>query len=377
MRRDTIVYFGIIQFEYNNAMCQHARGIKKMIDEIGYKSVLIGVSSNVKRGTYKKIDNNIYIINDPQNLKERLIECILSNELKKIIEEIGVQCIKTFIMADFRFIPMKSIKKFCEKKGILFAVDIMDRFVSERNIVSKIKKIDCDLRLKYLYPKVERRIYICRYYNELLGEGNHTSVIPGVTGNREIKQRVYKDNIIRLVFLGSPGRKCEKEKIDWIIRGIDELNLSDKIELSLAGFEKNDFIHANYNLTQYLHNNIIFYGRITQNECFALLEKSDFSLVIRPDTTLSKYGFSTKIGEAFSCAVPVLATDTSDNKIYIKDGRNGFVCGCNYENVKDMLLRISCLSRDEINIIKNNCRTNNPLHYSYFILQFMKVVINE
>lgn len=375
MRKDIIVYFGIIQFEYNNAMCQHARGIEKMIGGIGYKAILIGVSPNVKRGTYKKIDNHIYIINAPQNFKERLVECISSNELKKIIKEIGPERIKTFVMADFRFIPMKSIKRFCEKKGILFAIDVMDRFVSGNNIASKIKKIDCDLRMKYFYPKVERRIHICRYYNELLGESNHTSVIPGVTENRKIKQPVYMDELIRLAFLGRPGEKCEKEKIDWVIRGISELNLVDKIELSLAGFEKDDFINANYNLVQYLHNNIIFCGRITQNECISLLEKSDFSLVIRPDTILSKFGFSTKIGEAFSCGVPILATDTSDNKMYIKDGINGFICSCDYENVKNMILRIACLSRKDINNIKNNCRRNNPLDYSNFLHKFEKVVV--
>lgn len=377
MKRDIIIYFGIIQFEYNNAMCQHARGIEKMIDGMGYRPILIGLSSSVKRGTYKKIDNDVYIINDPQNLKERLIECISSSELKKIIQEIGPEHIKTFIMADFRLIPMKSIKRFCEKEGILFAVDIMDRFVSGRNVVSKIKKIDCDLRMKYFYPTVKRRIYICQYYNELLGESDHTSVIPGVTENREIKQRVYRDNIIRLIFLGQPGERCEKEKIDWVIRGIAELNLSDKIELSLAGFEKKDFLNANPHLIRYLHNNIIFYGRITQNECIAMLEKSDFSLIIRPDTLLSKYGFSTKIGEAFSCGIPVLATDTSDNKMYIKNGVNGFICGCSYEDVKDMILHISCLSREEINNIKNNCRRINPLNYSNFLHKFKKVVVCE
>lgn len=377
MRRDTIVYFGIIQFEYNNAMCQHARGIVKMIEGIGYRPVLIGVSSNVNRDTYKKIDNSRYVINDPRNLKERLIECISSNELKKILQEIGTERVKTFIMADFRFIPMKLMKKFCERAGILFAIDIMDRFESEKSIASKIKKIDCDLRMKYFYPKVERRIYICRYYNELLGKGDHIAVIPGVCENRKIKQQTYRDDIIRLVFLGRPGEKCEKEKIDWVIQAIDELNLSDKIELSLAGFEKNNFINNNYNLTSYIHNNITFYGRITQDKCFALLEKADFSIIVRPDTILSKYGFSTKIGEAFSCSVPVLATDTSDNKIYIEDGENGFICACNYESVKKMILRVSRLSRNEINIIKNNCRLNNPLHYSIFLQKFMRVVISE
>ena len=376
MQRDTIVYFGIIQYDYNNAMCQHAAGIEKLITAIGFKPVVIGVSPNIKRGSHKRISKNVFVINEPQSIKERLVECISASEIKDVLREIGCDRIKTFIMADFRYFPMKQMEAFCRSNHINYAVDIMDFFVDNGSIVSKIKKIDCDIRIKHFYPKIERRIYICSSYLQLLGEGFHTAIIPGVTWeNGNLNNRTSSK--IRLSFLGQPGAKCEKEKIDWVIKGIFELGLSDKYDVWLAGFKKEELEDNNPELVPFISECIHFCGRLSKEECSDLLNNSDFSLVIRPDTTLSRYGFSTKIGEALSHGVPILATDTSDNKQYIKDGYNGFVCGCSYKEVKQLLLKVSKLTDKDISEMKNNCMANNPLQYTNYVKQFSKVVVAE
>lgn len=379
MSRDTIVYFGIIQYEYNNAMCQHVAGIENIVHALGYHAVTIGVSPDVRCGTYRKINEDRYVINHPQSIKENIKECISVEDLIAVINAIGNNHIKAMIMADYRFIPMAMMRKYCKKCGILFVIDVMDRFVSGNSFVSKIKQIDSELRMRILYPKVERKIYICHAYKSLLGDGKHVAVIPGVGINlygKQIPEKIER-KLIRLVFLGRPGEICEKEKIDWIIKIICMEKLTDKFELILAGFDKEKFLVKNDHLHAFLSDNVIFCGRVNHDECIKLLRNSDFSLVIRPNTVLSQYGFSTKIGEAFSCGVPVLATDTSDNKLYIKNGENGFVCGPCYENVKEMLKSVAKLSREEIEKMKTKCRKNNPLLFSNFIERFKRVVIEK
>ena len=142
MQRDTIVYFGIIQFEFNNAMCRHAEGIRRIIIESGYRAIIIGVSPTVNRGQFEKRNDNTYVVNDPQNIIDRIRECLFSSEIREILNEIGLERIKTFIMADFRYIPMKSIERYCEHNGIFYVVDIMDRFITDEDFISKIKKFD-------------------------------------------------------------------------------------------------------------------------------------------------------------------------------------------------------------------------------------------
>lgn len=376
MHKNTIVYFGIIQYEYNNAMCQHAEGIKTLIKASGFQAVTIGVSSSVRRGNIKKIDDTTYVVNDPQGMFERARECVSSRDIMNVLQNIGLKRIKTFIMADFRYFPMKVMANFCKKQGIHFAVDIMDRFVSGNGFFSKIKKLDSELRMKYLYPKVARRIYICRAYNELLGEGEHTSVIPGVTWTNYLPEENSED-IIHLVFLGQPGLRCEKEKIDWVIRAIYEKKLVNKFKIHLAGFDKQVFLDYNPELNSFITDNIIFWGHIHHDACLDLLKSADFSLVIRPDTMLSKYGFSTKIGEAFSCGIPILTTDTSDNSVYVRNGSNGYVCECTYEAVVEMLEIVACLTPFERYAMKKNVYSENPLNYRKYLDAFSKVVIND
>lgn len=375
MQRDTIVYFGIIQFEYYNAMCQHAFGIKKMIESIGYRPVIIGVSPSVIRGQYKKIDENTYSVNDPQNTADRIKECLFSSEIELILKDIGYKRIQTFIMADFRYFPMKKMARYCEHKGINFALDIMDRFVAEESIVSKIKAIDSNVRMKYLYPKIKRRVHICTSYNELLGEGEYTAVIPGVIFDIENKRESTSDDRIKLVFLGRPGVNCEKERIDWVVRAIYEKELTNTFSVYFAGFDEKEFRDSNPELEQYVTENIHYLGRLSHDVCIELLSKSDFSLVIRENNDLSKYGFSTKIGESFSCGIPVLATDTSDNSIYIKNGKTGYICGCNYQDVANMIEQVAHLKRKQIEYMKNLVSINNPLYYECFTESFKKVVL--
>ncbi len=378
MERNIIVYFGIIQYEYNNAMCQHAEGVKALIKASGYIPVIIGVSPKVSRGSINKIDKFTYVVNDPQNLCDVVKECVSAKDILRVLNDVGLDKIKSVIMADFRFLPMRSVFKFCKKHNINFVINVMDRFVAGKDIVSKIKKIDSELRMKYLYPKIERRIYICSAYNELLGEGEYTAVIPGVTYEQhELNKEREDDEKINLVFLGQPGLRCEKEKIDWVIKAIFEKGLTDKFKLSLAGFDKEKFFNLNPEIREYIAENIQFFGRVKHKECLDLLKTADFSLVIRPDTMLSKYGFSTKIGEAFSCGVPVLTTDTSDNKLYISDGNNGFVCGCTYTDVSAMLERVSNLTFLERCSMKKYICSNNPLDFQNFIKLFSKSVTKD
>ena len=376
MQRDTIVYFGIIQHEYNNAMCRHSIGIKKLIEKLGYRAIIIGVSKNVSKGTFRTIKENTFAVREPNNIWEKIKECISSEDIERVLKHIGTQRIESIIMADFRYLPMKRIDKLCERNSIKFVVDIMDYFVFDSGIVSRLKKIDCDLRMKYFYPRVPRRIYICSSYNELIGSGIHTAVIPGVTWDKHLHRPEGKNKIV-LTFLGRPGIRCEKERIDWVIRAINELNVKERFIVLLGGFDKSEFVENNPGLRQYISDNIHFLGRISAEECLKVLDESDFSLVIRPNNKLSKYGLSTKIGESFSRSIPVLTTDTSDNKKYVIDGKSGYVCDCSYDAVKEVILKIANAKHADIVTMKKYIYDNNPLDYYNYIDEFKKAVLTN
>lgn len=383
MSRNIIIYFGIIQFAKENAMCQRANGIKKLIQTSGYTPIIIGVDASVERGKYIEIGDNTFAIHEPTSFKEWIEYSLSAEDIINVINRIGKERIKSFVMADYRFIPMNEVKKYCEKNKINYCIDVMDWFQAGDTLNSKIKRIDNNLRMKKFYPKVQRRIYICSSYYKTLGKTSHTSVIPGIVSLSE-KQKgsisQFKDeykkesNKIVLSFAGNPGIKCEKEKINWVIRALARNELKNKFIFYIAGVDKNTFLSNNPELSSYISNDIKFLGRISHQKCLNLIAISDFSLVIRPSNQLSNYGFSTKIAESFECGTPVLSTNTSDNKKYIMNGLNGFVCDANYASLVKCLENVASYNRDYLDKLRQNCKMNNTLRYKKFVDQFRNVV---
>ena len=377
MNKSIIVYFGIISYETENAMCRRAEGINKLTCSLGYNYVEIGVATTVHCGRWEKWNDNKYVIHYPVSTFNWIRSCLSSKEIRDILNDIGVEKIKTLIMADYRFLPMAEMNLFCRKYGITFVVDIMDWFEANRSINSKIKQIDNNLRIRILYPNIKNKIYICSAYENILGVNGTTVVIPGVTEvcTEKVCEDVCKDTKkIKLLFAGAPGKRCEKEKIDWVIKAINHKQLRGRFLLHIAGVSKEEFVENNAEYASYLSEDVVFLGKIPHSECINYLLCADFSLIIRPNTRLSNFGFSTKMGEAFRYGIPVLATDTSDNKMYISDGENGFVCECSYEGVYNMLLIVSRYTRNDLEQFKNNIKQCNPLSYKNFIKKFSKVI---
>jgi glycosyltransferase involved in cell wall biosynthesis len=70
-----------------------------------------------------------------------------------------------------------------------------------------------------------------------------------------------------------------------------------------------------------LESNIDFIGRIEHDNLPKIINSSKIYI----STSLSDSGLSMSTGEAMACGLPVIVSDSSDNKNWIKDFENGFV----------------------------------------------------
>lgn len=64
---------------------------------------------------------------------------------------------------------------------------------------------------------------------------------------------------------------------------------------------------------------------VTGNEVPDVLKNYNYSLLLRPLNTQTKFGFSTKLGEYLAAGLPVIYTDVSDNTLFLKNGVHGFL----------------------------------------------------
>lgn len=371
-----VVYFGMGFLPDGNAVAIREMIIADMLKELHFEPILIGISKNISVGKYEKKSYNgitVYEVGYAQSPIDKLKDnWIFANVIINILQDIGINNIHTYIMQDYQYGPMKRLIKFCNKNRIYFIADIMDWFVptADASIFKNIfKSLDTYRRMYLLYPRLNKMICISNTFKEFFEKNKKISiaVIPPVVHkiNKKNISKKSDDNKIELVFAGNPGKRFEKEKLDWVIKALFE-NKSNMI-LRILGANKETTINNNPDLAQYITENIIFMGQQSHNHSKDVLMNSDFSLVIRKKTKLSHYGFSSKISEAFQCGVPVLATEVSDNSKYILEGINGYVCDCVYTEVKKMLKNVEKLSFDEIEKMKYSSYQNSLLYCEQYI----------
>jgi glycosyltransferase involved in cell wall biosynthesis len=70
---------------------------------------------------------------------------------------------------------------------------------------------------------------------------------------------------------------------------------------------------------------VFYMGNIDPDKLTDEFRKYNLLILPRPLNRRTKYGFSTKLSEYLVSGVPVLATDVSDNALYIRDGINGYL----------------------------------------------------
>ncbi len=149
-------------------------------------------------------------------------------------------------------------------------------------------------------------------------DSNNIQLIPISAENLFHKSlKIKKRSNFRFLYTGTFG---VKDGIDFMLTAYKKLfNKHPNIELILTG--KTGRISKNY---EYLKNldinyNIKFLGIIPEDDYYDFLQDSDVLLMTRIGSKYANSGFPFKLGEYLATGKPVIATDISDIKLYLRD----------------------------------------------------------
>lgn len=385
MERNIIVYFGMGFLPEQNAVACREQVLSFLSKESGYIPVLIGINKEIPFNSYKKYNHDNVCCYDIKYAKtpiEKLKDTyVIRKTLISIFEDIGVEKIKCFIMQDYQFGPMKYLKKYCKANGIAFVADIMDWFVPARycSLVKNISKsIDTFLRMYCFYPRLDNKICITHKFEEQFKskKNKNTMVLPSTCKDvtEELQNTKNASSNITISFAGCLGENGAKERVDWVIKSLYENKSS--IEFNIIGITKETFLLRFPEFEKLITNNIHFWGQLPHQECIKILKHSDFSIIVRGSNKLTEFGFSSKICEAFAYGLPVIATNNSDNKLYIKDGISGYICDSNYDSLNELLAEIERLDKEEIYTMHQKMEKLNPLSPKNYIGDFSNFIDN-
>lgn len=367
-----------------NAGAQRAMSLAKSIFNAGYTPVIIGLSyeENMPRNileTKKEYQGiTCYAIPYPKTIKQWLKRMTSIRDFCKIMNYYGKDNIHSIIAIDYEIIALYRLKQFCKDYGIFLIADNMEWYEKStlpfpQNIV---KDVDTFLRMKKFYPKLKNKIcisrYLYNYYSNMTPQFN-TALIPVTVDVEEEKWKslpIYKPSeYIKIVYAGNPGDYCIKERLDWLIQAVCEINMSGyKCKLTVIGVEQKKFELQYPSLVNHLeYHNIVYLGKRTHRECLEIISNSDFFTIIREDRLVTKAGFPTKLSEGLACGTPVITTPSSNIIEYVIDGENGFITeSFDYDSLKQVLLRAVATSRSDLEDMRKKCKENNDLDYRNF-----------
>ena len=370
MSDKVVIYIGGFELPDKNAAAHRVLSNAKILRELGYKTVFIGVTkdgSSVCRNSCEGFDS--ISVPYPKGTKQ-WIKYLCD---KRVFEETLSQYenVEGVIFYNFQSAAMARIMRLCKKKKIWTVADVTEWYVADKKnaVFYMIKQTDTFLRMRCLQNRVSGVIaissFLAGYYKRKVPVLQLPPLIDKAEDKWKLKDREKAEGI-RLVYAGTIG--ALKDNIKLILVNLTEFK--ECIKLYVVGASREDILKylSEDEQKELLGDNIIFLGRRPHKECLQLISDSDFQIFLREDNLVTRAGFPTKLGESFACGTPVITNLSSNIGDYIINGDNGFIIeSLEKESVRKALKQVSELRPDDIEKMKIYCRNMQEFDYHYYI----------
>lgn len=371
-----IVFIVTCPFPTGEASSIRALNLTRLIVEAGHTvHVIADVQGNECQGvpcTYECVSTS------GKNLQERTRNAKLSIQcLKKYCDEHRVDAILT----NARYDRYDSVARICKEKQIKLYVENCEWYDFSN---FKLKFLDYRYLLNqkmilFGFKKAHGFISISRFLHQYnSGLGKKSVRIPTImdVANTPVG-RGSGQKRIQVVYTGNPG--VSKEFLAPVIELLAKnKGISERIQFHIYGVdEKRVLINQNVtkDMIQQAGDSVIIHGRVPQNDIQNILMNADYQLFLRPQRRSSNAGFPTKLGESMAVGTPVIANDTGDIGLYIKDSMNGYLLKeGTAENVETVFEKIINISTEKYMDFRRHARKTAEESFDY---RRYKLIINS
>jgi glycosyltransferase involved in cell wall biosynthesis len=377
---NTIIYLGGFRLPDNNGSAIRALGLTRTFQSLGFNVELGGkIGDNIDDQKYSDI--KFWNIED---LKGEIVQSYKNiNPIINKIEGIGFDNIKAIIAYNYSPIAFYQLFNYCKSNNIKLIQDITEWYSidGEFTFQKLIRMVLTNWRIAILGPKTKNLIVSVNYLKRKFKKEN-CLVLPQLslsTDFRENQNYLSTGDIIKFIYIGNPGKKFSKEKVDWCINIFSNLSVKyKKFSFEIVGIDT-DYFSDKLKLLSKINksDNIILHGKLSHKKALSLLKKSNFSVFFRPNTRVSKIGFPGKAREAFDCGVPILTNNTGDLSVYTKTNVNGYVINSfNEFEIQTEIEKILNKRYEDLNKVIKNCRSKNPFSPDIFNEKIMSFLNN-
>ena len=326
--KGTVLYVGGFELPDKNAAAHRVLNNAKILRELGYNVVFCGVDREISASAQsaEMISGfESYPVPYPKSTKQWLKQMLNIGQYSYLINKFSD--IKIVICYNLHAAPLAKLIRLCRRKNIKIVADCTEWYENKFsfNPVKLIKCIDTFLCMRVFQKKCDGMIAISNYLAEYYKKSvKSIMVLPPLVDLSDEKFAFQtpktENDIPTFVYSGSPS--ASKESLGDVVKCFDNITDLD-YRLIIVGVTAEQF-SAIYGFSP-KSNKIEFRGRVPHKEALNAVRQSDYAIIIRPRTRVTMAGFPTKFAEAISVGTAVIANDTSDLSLYLKDGKNGYL----------------------------------------------------
>lgn len=397
-----VLYIGNFFFPFDNAAGKRVYTNGKVLKELGYDVIYIGLNKKVNTSEPLKNTRNVYDGFVYYNLAypKRNIEWLkYKREYKNVVDLLeedhildGLELVICYGTPRVSFFMIKLIR-YCRQRNIKVVSDCTDWLTTKTNrpLFNLLKWANTTFDMVYVNKKADGIIaissFLASYYD---AHGCKTVVIPPLSfrNHKNIDPELQSNKVV-ITYAGLPFRLGQrsivrstlKDRIDKMIILLYEAKRREcNFICNIYGFTKEEYLKAIPSQKKYLDvlgSYIVFHGYLLNEKVMEHVRNSDYTILIRDVKRDTMAGFPTKISESISCGTPVITTQTSDLKYYIIKGMNGFFLDISEKKkATDELVKILNMDREKIIKMKTNCVQSEMFYYKNYLNQ-MKEFLDE
>ncbi len=326
--KGTVLYVGGFELPDKNAAAHRVLNNAKILRELGYNVVFCGVDREISASAQSaEIISGFesYPVPYPKSRKQWLKQMLNIGQYSYLINKFSN--IRIVICYNLHAAPLAKLIRLCRRNNIKIVADCTEWYENKFsfNPVKLIKCIDTFLCMRVFQKKCDGMIAISNYLAEYYKKSvKSIMVLPPLVDLSDEKFAFQtpktENDIPTFVYSGSPS--ASKESLGDVVKCFDNITDLD-YRLIIVGVTAEQF-SAMYGFSP-KSNKIEFRGRVPHKEALNAVRQSDYAIIIRPRTRVTMAGFPTKFAEAISVGTAVIANDTSDLSLYLKDGKNGYL----------------------------------------------------
>jgi glycosyltransferase involved in cell wall biosynthesis len=361
----------------------------KAIANNSHKVYLVSCcSSKINDKNFIEVEPNIFILEEKRLTKSFIGTLLFVKNLLIFSKHLAGKSSFIFYPSPLIYLEVLSLVyiKGIRKYPVFYELNEVRKYSSAFHSAISINRIGYSIKkivYKIIFSALEPLLY---FYSGLIcistnindyGKryNNNTIRIPILTNPKlEVKLSENKYNTESAYNIGFSGSiKPSKENLEDFLEVLSKtMKKNNNVVLNLCGpISKKDYkyIFEKIILQYKIVGKVNYYGNLNDVELSTFLNQQNLLIIPRGYTLQNHFGFSTKLSDYLNHSKIILLTDISDNKLFIKDGINGFIVPPN-DNQK-MLEKLNYIIKNHENIeseiIKNAFQTSiNEFNYEIF-----------